>query len=391
MSDAVAHYLLLSLPKAAAPESAPAQHVEEWLEQSLIGGKAVIKKMEVPDFKIGTLDSLVLQSEELQKIDEQLGTAVVKVLEVLGSLYDGNQPLVNAAKKVNDKWVTDYIETFQWNRGKFRLEKSLKELITMLSQQAFQSDADVRNAYSSYTTAKSNLAAAERKQTGDLSVRSLHDIVSPSDFVLDSEHLQTVLVAVPKSLKADFLNSYESLVDFVVPRSAHEIKDDSEYILYSTIVFKKFLPDFNNKLRENKFIPRDFVYSEELLTQMRQEHEVAAKAENDLRGQLLRFARAAYSDITSNWFHLKAIRIFVESVLRYGLPPDFVTTVIRVPTAKSTAQAKKELVHEFGYLGGAAFSMDKKGKVQKDSSLHEYSSLVDTEYEPFVVYGVEIK
>lgn len=391
MADAIAHYLLLSLPSKAAPESAPSATPAQWMERELIQGKAVINKIAIPGFKIGTLDSLVLQSEELQKIDEQLGTSVGKVLEVLSSLYDGNAPLVNASKKVDDSYVTDYVEHFSWKAAKFRVDKPLKELIKSVSDEAFQLDSDVRNAFANYNTAKSNLTAAERKQTGDLSVRSLHDIVSPSDFVLDSEHLQTVLIAVPKSLQQEFLQSYEHLAQMVVPRSASVIKQDDEYVLFNTTLFKKFIPDFYQACRERKYVPRDFVYSEEALNQMRREHEVAAQTESRLKGELIRLAKAAYSDITANWFHIKAIRIFVESVLRYGLPPDFVTTVVKLPSEKSVDQAKKELIHEFGYLGGNAFSVDKKGKVLKDSSLNEYASLVDTEYEPFVIYDVQIK
>lgn len=52
MSGSVAHYLLLSLPSKSAPESYPSQSVEEWLERSLIGGKAVVNKIEIPSFKI---------------------------------------------------------------------------------------------------------------------------------------------------------------------------------------------------------------------------------------------------------------------------------------------------------------------------------------------------
>lgn len=391
MSESIANYLLLSLPSKAAPESSPSSDVSEWLERSLLNGKTSLTKFSIPSFKIGTLDQLVLQSEELQKIDEQLAGSVGKVVEVLASLYDNDQQLINLSKKVDDKSVIDYLEHFQWKSNKFRVDKSIKELISALSNEAFQLDNDVRNAFTSYNTAKSNLSAAERKQTGDLSVRSLHDIVSPSDFVLGSDHLQTILVAVPKSLQKEFLNNYESLVPMVVPRSAKVVSEDNEYYLYNTTLFKKYIPDFLQALRERKFVPRDFVYSEDVLNEMRKEHEVAAQTEHRLKNELVRLARAAYSDITANWFHLKAIRIFVESVLRYGLPPDFQTTLIKLPSAKSNEKAKQELFHEFGYLGGNAFSVDKKGKVQKDSSLNEYASLVDTEYEPFVIYDIEIK
>lgn len=36
--------------------------------------------------------------------------------------------------------------------------------------------------------------------SGNLSVRSLADVVSKDDFIRDSEYLETVLVAVPKSV-----------------------------------------------------------------------------------------------------------------------------------------------------------------------------------------------
>lgn len=50
----------------------------------------------------------------------------------------------------------------------------------------------------SYNALKGNLNSFERKQGGSLSVKSLHDIVRREHFVLDSEYLQTVLLAVPK-------------------------------------------------------------------------------------------------------------------------------------------------------------------------------------------------
>lgn len=72
---------------------------------------------------------------------------------------------------------------------------------------------------------------------GNLSIRSLADIVSRDHFVHDSEYLETVLVAVPKyvddvernilSLKGssranvkDWNSKYERLTTMVVPRSS---------------------------------------------------------------------------------------------------------------------------------------------------------------------------
>ncbi|SCU99422.1 LADA_0H19658g1_1 [Lachancea dasiensis] len=382
-------FLLLSLPVSAQPASAPGKDVGSWLQEDFCGGRPFVSAFKIPEFKIGSLDTLVLQSEELAKIDSQIGTSVAKILEILGNL---NEAQSNAYKTlpVGNVPVMEYLENFQWQTRKFRLDRPIKQLISDIADESFQLDADVRATSTNYNNAKTNLAAAERKKTGDLSVRSLHDIVKPEDFVLGSDHLTTVLVAVPNTLKEDFQKSYESLAKNVVPCSASLLKQDNDYSLYNVHLFKKSVSAFTGACREKKFIPRDFEYSEDLINQLTKEHDSAAHLEQSLRVQLVRLAKTAYSDVFMNWFHIKALRVFVESVLRYGLPPHFNTTLIAVPP-KGLSACKTELIQEFGYLGGNAFSKDKAGKIKKqDTSLHEYASLVDTEYEPFVMYTVEL-
>ncbi|EGV60223.1 Vacuolar ATP synthase subunit C [Yamadazyma tenuis] len=371
--DPVCKYLVLSLPQSTDSK--------EWLERSLLDGKCQAIDFKVPDFQIGTLDSLVQESEELAKFDTQLGTSVAKIVDILAGVLESQASI----RTVNSKSVLSYIEAFSWNTSKYRLDKSIKELVQLISSEALTLDNDVRTSYQTYQNAKSNFLAADRKKNGDLSIKSLHDIVKPEDFVIGSENLTTILVAVPKNLDDDFKKSYETLTQFVIPRSAKLITFDSEYKLYSVSLFKKYEQEFINGAREKKWQPRtDFTYDEEVLNNMRKEFDLTRANEQKSKNDLIRLAKTAYSDIISAWFHIKAIRCYVESVLRYGLPPQFDLSFIKFTPNNfgSIDKAKKELVAKFGYLGGDAIS--------NKSSLHEYASLVDPDYEPFVVYQVEI-
>ncbi|CDF87971.1 BN860_18690g1_1 [Zygosaccharomyces bailii CLIB 213] len=382
-------FILLSLPKNAAPAVSPSSNADSWLQNEMLGGKSFVSDFRIPEFKIGSLDSLIVESEELAKNDNQIGSSIGKIVEILSGL---NEAGTNTYKTVpiNNVPVPEYLENFQWNSRKFRLDKSIEELMQLIANESSQLDADVRATNANYSAAKTNLAAAERKKTGDLSVRSLHDIVKPEDFILNSEYLTTVLVAVPKSLKSSFEKSYETLAKNVVPGSAGIIAEDSEYILYNVHLFKKNVQEFTSAAREKKFIPREFEYSEELIDKLKKEHDSSANLEQSLRVQLVRLAKAAYSDCFINWFHIKALRIYVESVLRYGLPPYFNTKIIAVPP-KNLTKCKTELTEAFGYLSGNAFAKNKQGKIVKeDASLHQYAALVDTDYEPFVIYVVSL-
>lgn len=370
--DPLAKYLALSLPQSI--------NAREWLEQSLNGGKSSLYKFVLPDFQIGTLDSLVQQSDELNKLDSQLSTSVAKVVDILNSVTQSS-----SSKTVNGKQVLNYVESFQWNTSKYRLDKPLTQLVSLISNEAITLDNDLRSSYQTYQNAKSNFLAADRKKNGDLSIKSLHEIVRPEYFVLDSEHLITVLIAVPKNLISDFEKSYETLTEFVIPRSAKVIATDQEYSLYTVTLFKKYQQDFINQAREHKWHPRnDFVYSEETLNNLRKEFDLSKATESKSKNDLIRLATTAYSDIFAGWVHIKAIRIYVESVLRYGLPPQFDCYLIKFDKAnfKNMSKSKKELVSKFGYLGGDGMN--------NNANLQEYASLVDTEYEPFVLYEMEI-
>lgn len=368
-------YLIVSLPESA--------NAYPFLERLLNQGKQPLAEFKLPDFQIKTLDSLVQLSEELAKLDSTLAASVAKVVDVVQSVEPNK--LFNETRVVNQKPASYFVENFSWNTSKFRLDKPIKDLVQLITGEALALDNDVRLAYQQYQAAKSNFLAADRKKNGDLSIKSLHEIVRPEHFVLDSEHLTTVLVAVPSGLVGDFQKSYESLTEWVIPRSAQEIAKDSEFVLYAVTMFKKYQNEFIHATREHKWHPRtDFTYSEENLNELRKEFDLTKATETKSKNDLIRLSKTAYSEIFSAWFHIKAIRIYVESVLRYGLPPQFDTYAIKFEgkNAGSIDKAKKELVAKFGYLGGDGFS--------ELNNLHEYASLVDSDYEPFVLYEVEL-
>ena len=55
-----------------------------------------------------------------------------------------------------------------------------------------------------------------------------------------------------------------------------------------------------------------------------------AKDEKKVWGEALRLGRTAWGEAVMAWVHVLALRVFVETVLRYGLPLSFVCGLVRV-------------------------------------------------------------
>jgi V-type H+-transporting ATPase subunit C len=99
---------------------------------------------------------------------------------------------------------------------------------------------------------------------------------------------------------------------------------------------------------KTRYIVRDFVYSEDALEKQREELETADTTEKELwvsscvyysdrdltvhrvQTELLRLSRTNFSEAFQILVHLKVIRLFVESVLRYGLPANYIGLVVKV-------------------------------------------------------------
>ena len=55
-----------------------------------------------------------------------------------------------------------------------------------------------------------------------------------------SEYLETLFVAVPRRSEDDWIKSYETITDMIVPRSSRKIISDADYALFSiTVIIKK--------------------------------------------------------------------------------------------------------------------------------------------------------
>jgi V-type H+-transporting ATPase subunit C len=115
---------------------------------------------------------------------------------------------------------------------KYRSDRTLKELIDIINQvwttnkESGGIDVVMKQKLQIYNNTKNQLITLLRKQEGNLSTRSLNEVVKKEHFVLDSEYLTTLLVAVPKYIyinrnkEKDWLDEYETLVQMVVPRSS---------------------------------------------------------------------------------------------------------------------------------------------------------------------------
>ncbi|XP_058460216.1 V-type proton ATPase subunit C isoform X1 [Malaya genurostris] len=342
-------------------------------------------KFHIPDLKVGTLDQLVGLSDDLGKLDAYVEQSTRKIASYLGDVLEDQRDKLYENLQANNNDLTSYITRFQWDLAKYPTKQSLRNIADIISKQVGQIDADLKTKSAAYNNLKGNLQNLEKKQTGSLLTRNLADLVKREHFILDSEYLTTLLVIVPKPMINDWNTNYEKITDMIVPRSSQLIKQDNDYALCTVTLFKKVVDEFKLHARERKFVVRDFTYNEEELAAGKNEITKLVTDKKKQFGPLVRWLKVNFSECFCAWIHVKALRVFVESVLRYGLPVNFQAILIH-PNKKSTKRLRDVLNQLYGHLDGSAASSGGNADNVDIPGL----GFGQSEYYPYVYYKLHI-
>lgn len=345
-------------------------------------------KFHIPDLKVGTLDQLVGLSDDLGKLDGYVEQVTRKVATYLGEVLEDQRDKLHENLMANNSDLPSYITRFQWDMAKYPIKQSLRNIADIISKQVGQIDADLKTKSTIYNNLKGSLQNLEKKQTGSLLTRNLADLVKKEHFILDSEYLTTLLVIVPKSNFQEWYSVYEKLTDMIVPRSTQLITQDSEYGLFNVTLFKKVMDEFKLHAREKKFIVRDFTYNEEELAAGKNEITKLVTDKKKQFGPLVRWLKVNFSECFCAWIHVKALRVFVESVLRYGLPVNFQAILLH-PHKKCARRLRDVLNQLYAHLDSSATASTAAQHNQDNLDIPGLG-FGQSDYFPYVYYKINV-
>ena len=165
------------------------------------------------------------------------------------------------------------------------------------------------------------------------------DLVSKSkNEMKTTDYLCTMLCFVPTGSEKTFESKYMTLADgMVVPYSALRIDrgEDEKMQLYRVIVMKHKKDDFRTQCQGQLRITCREYNEEELLNKPVEEKEIEklANESTQKKHDLERHAESGYSEVFYALLHLKYLRLYVESCLKYT-SGDYYSVLVYTPREK---------------------------------------------------------
>jgi len=377
MSESTKNYWLISAPKTADDTFSTLNKATQ------PDGLSTNNKFGVPnELKVGTLDSLMALSDELHKVDSFVESVTRKVAVSLFELLDvtgkDTGKDMSSSLSANNTSLEAYLTNFRWDEAKYQTTLPLKALTHIIQAQVAKLDEELKTKSGEYTQLLHSITALERSIGGNLLVRDLSAVVK-EEHVKSTEFLETLFVVVPRYSWKDWEQSYEKLTDLVVPRSSVRIAEEPEYGLYNVILFKKVVDDFKNVARERKFICREYKFDPNQ-SSIGDKKKLEGERERT-KVSLIRWCKTNFSESFIGWIHIKAIRIFVESVLRYGLPTNFQAMLV-LPQKGKHRKLRQVLANLYSHLS-------KKSVFSKDGASEEDDPNAE-EFFPYVALEIDM-
>ncbi|XP_056248627.1 V-type proton ATPase subunit C 1-B isoform X2 [Seriola aureovittata] len=307
-------------------------------------------KFSIPDLKVGILDSLLSMSDDLSKLDTLTESVIKKTYQCMREVMEQStdKVLENTLAKGVD--LMSYVTKFQWDKAKYPTALPLSSLADIINKEVSQVETELKSRAAAYNSVKTSLQSLEHKLDGNMQTRSLNDIVRKEDLVV-SEYLTTLLVVVTRGSYLQWERTYESLSEFVVPRSSRKLYEDGEAGVFSVTLFKRAVCEFKAKAQESKFTVREYGF--DLEEKKQQEMKQLSVHKKEQYGIFVCWLKVHFSEVFIAWIHLKGLRVFVESVLRYGLPVNYQALLLQTDRKRSK-KVREELDSLFMHLDPTA-------------------------------------
>jgi len=261
----------------------------------------------------------------------------------------------------------------------------------------------LRTYQQEFSQITSSIASIEKSTEGSLLIRDLSGLIKENQY-LESETLTTLLVIVPKIRQEEWYQSYETLVKLypneeeiegehkepqycVVPCSSKPLYEDNDEILASVVLFKRHIDLYKKEVQLKKFQIREFKFEKGAVALRDKKLEELKEKRRKIKIDLFNFCQTQFNEAFSCLIHLKSIRIWVESVLRYALPAKFSVTLIRATSFKSQDKIRSALSELCSDLGGELYTEEIKTSGEDTGTF----GLISEKFYPYVFLDVVLK
>lgn len=377
------HYLFLSL---AIDSNKTNQSIND-LIKSNIGNLGKISSFDVSPnlLDYNSIDQLVSLTDEVEKMNNTVQSSLTKISRSIKDLskkifndnkigfqdlvFDKNYEYIEPPNFYIDMdqeeiQFNEYIDNWKWNVKHFTKKNNIMYLVKRLNKELLACEEQLKNSNLSYVESSNKLNNLRKGNQGSLLVRNLDEFSSKFFYVkslndyyasktrqqplyIDTRNLLTIIVVTKKNISHEFIENYQLSENYIIPNSLVELKRENDYCCYAITILRSHLDDYKSIAKGKGWYIRDFHFN----PNYREEQQI--KSEEIVNNYLYETKKHSndlsylFSQLSILCIHIIGIKIFIESILLYGIKSNF-TSISISTTQQNITKIHKKLEDLFG-------------------------------------------
>ncbi|KAM0672578.1 subunit C of vacuolar H+-ATPase V1 [Ordospora colligata] len=285
----------------------------------------LLNRILLPSFTGVSLEGIVNQVERLCSLQ--------KTCEGLLKTFSKQEATVDAEEsRVNLKF-RNMKDALRWDEKCFMTD-SIDKAIALLEKECTRISERFNTMVEEFIHAKTECEKLQRLTRGSLSEISLNIIVENDEHY---EFLKVLYVVVPKAR----VNEFKRMVNespYISEDAVASISSDEDYCLFKMYVLQHNEDEVRSGIHMGGFTIKELDQEGTSCTQITKERRAAEEKYSSSEECLIRFVHVNLDEALKILIHTKLLKLFVESVYRYGLPTDYAFFVINGEKTKIMKQ-----------------------------------------------------
>jgi len=319
-------------------------------------------KLDGSKFKLGSLDSMLLNLERTKKIELISENFLKRIEKVYSDLYP-DKKLTSYKLESKDFGPIDiekFLKKFDWDDIRYPRTAALSDQIKHIEDKVAAMEKNLKVKQQNFNDSKAVIAnTMEKKETVTYFInRDLNETMMElikdkrnknlrSDIFVNSEYLQSFIVFVPKEQLENFAENYEIENEYILPRSFVEIVEQYGYVMGHLIAFKKVAEDLKITFKDRyKAITKEFNYDPEGAQHKEIEKSKILSQNKTDKDLLVSTCIESFKEGLVALIHIKMYVVVIDSSLRFGSFNNFKISMVFFDRAKE-ARLVQNLIKTF--------------------------------------------
>lgn len=275
------------------------------------------KEIKLPKISFKNFDSLILLSDEFEKIDKSCSDLILNFKNII-------ERICPEIKEDNN--ISNIIDNFFWNNKKYEYE--------LISEIYKQIEIDLIEFRKNYTERYNEYEKEKKLYDKQNNLNILQEINFDEED--DLEFISRIYIFVKKEEKDKFDENIKQ-IDFICSEEIEKKAETENELLFLVLCLKS----------KKEIVKKDLIEKGYLIRGSKGVKKVACNYLL-IKKEFIEFLKIRQFDLYSTFFHIKLMRLYVESAMRYGYPTNYLFFVSEIK-GKGDKKCWNSVINKWSY------------------------------------------